>query len=441
MALIIQKFGGSALANLTRIKEVANKIVTSKRRGDRIVVVVSAMGDETDRLMEMAHQISAQPSKRELDMLLTAGERQSIALLGIALAELGCDAVSLTGSQVGIVTDENHTDARIMKIKCFRLQEALKLDKIPVVAGFQGVSISREITTLGRGGSDVTAVALAARLNADRCELYKDVNGLFTEDPKQFRGVKRIAEIPYDEMSELTTSGSQVLHPRACVLAAKYNLNLVIKPAPHLGRTEIGSSRFAQRTPSVTRSLAMTRKGAGSIYDGGEGTMVKNTRQLEKPMVRAITHSANLSRFSLIGVPQQERCLSQAVSQLAQAKIPLVFFAHGVPVGHRFDLSFIIPEPAFKQAEQVLARIKVKLKAEKLMIQKNLGSVSLVGPGIGSDSKIIAALFNTLQRVGVHTDAFSTAESKITCYFNQELLRPTIEHLLDKFNLREKPKR
>ena len=169
--------------------------------------------------------------------------------------------------------------------------------------------------------------------------------------------------------------------------------------------------------------------------------MIKQTRRLEKPLVRAITHAANLCRFTLIAVPQKDRCLSQAVSQLAQAKIPLVFFAHGVPVDHRFDLSFIIPEHAFKQAKQVLARIRVKLKAEKLVTQQNLGSVSLVGPGIGSDSKIIATLFNALQKVGVHTDAFSTAESKITCYFNQKYLKPAIVLLLDRFGLVEKRKR
>lgn len=403
MALIIQKFGGKSLANLHRIKQVAKRIAASKKLGDRIVVVVSAMGDETDRLMQLAHKVTAQPSKRELDMLLTAGERQSIALLCMTLAELGYNAVSFTGSQVGVVTDENHTDARIMKIKGYRLHEALKANKIPVVAGFQGVSMSREITTLGRGGSDITAVALATRLGADRCELYKDVNGIFTEDPNQFHNVKRIPEISYEEMAELTTSGSQVLHPRACALAAKFNLNLAIK----------------------------------SIFDGGKGTMIKNTRQLERPMVRAITHSTKLNRFSLLNVPQQEQCLSQAVSQLAQAKIPLVFFAHGIPVEHRFDLSFIIPEYAFKSAKLVLAKIKIKLKAEKLIIQKNLGSVSLVGPGIGSDSKIIATLFNTLQKIGVHTDAFSTAESKITCYFNQKYLKSAIEHLLNRFGLKK----
>ena len=407
MALIVQKFGGKSLANLNRIRQVAERIAACKKLGDRIVVVVSAMGDETNRLMQLAHKVSAQPSKRELDMLLTAGERQSIALLCMTLAELGYDAVSFTGSQVGVVTDENHTDARIMKIKGYRLLEALSADKIPVVAGFQGVSKSREITTLGRGGSDITAVALATRLGADRCELYKDVNGVFTEDPNQFHSVKGIPEIPYDEMAELTISGSQVLHSRACALAAKFNLNLVIK----------------------------------SIFDWGKGTMIKNIRQLERPMVRAITHSTKLNRFSLLRVPQNERCLSQAVLQLAQAKIPLVFFAHGIPVERQFDLSFIIPASAFKPAQQVLSKIGVKLKAEKLLIQKNLGSVSLVGPGIGSDSKIIATLFNTLQKVGVHTDAFSTAESKITCYFNQKYLKSAVEHLLNRFGLREKHKR
>lgn len=401
MALIVQKFGGNSLASVRLIKQVAAKIAEQKKQGDRIVVVVSAMGEETDRLAKLAYKLSAHPPDRELDMLLSAGERQSIALLCIALAELGLDAISLTGSQVGIVTDNNHTNARIMKIKGFRLRQALNSNKIPVVAGFQGVSFNREITTLGRGGSDITAIALAVRLNADRCELYKDVSGVFTEDPHLFPKVKKIAEIPYDEMAELAVAGAKVLHPRACALAAKYNLKIVIK----------------------------------SIFNGGNGTMIKTTRYLEKPMVRAITHSEKLSRYSLIGVPKQERCLSQAVSQLAQAKIPLVFFTHGIPIGQRFDLSFIIPESAQKRAKQILSQLKISLNAQELVIQKNLGSVSLVGPGIGSDTRIIATLFNTLQKVGVHIDAFSTAESKITCYFNQKLLKRAINQLLDKFNL------
>lgn len=424
MALIVQKFGGSSLANTARIKKVAQIIAARKKLGDQIVVVVSAMGDETDQLINLAYKISEKPTKRELDMLLTAGERKSQALLSIALQELGCPACSFTGSQIGIITDENHTNARIMRIKGFRLQEALISDKIPIVAGFQGVSIKREITTLGRGGSDVTAVALAAALNADCCELYKDVFGIFTEDPNQFALVRIIPEMTYDEMSELAASGSKVLHPRACAIAAKYNLRLAIKPAPHLTKKK--------------RSFLIN--GAGTIVKAPKYEFTHNQQKLkrrvaiEKPLVRAITHSKNLNRFTLLSVPQTKG-LVQAISQLAQAKIPFVFFAHGVPIRNRFDLSFIIPASTKKSAEQILTRIKTRLKAEALLIQKNLGSVSLVGIGIGSDSKIIAILFKSLERLGVHIDAFSTAESKITCYFDQKHLKIAIPHLLNRFRL------
>uniref|UniRef100_A0A7C6A905 Aspartokinase n=1 Tax=candidate division WOR-3 bacterium TaxID=2052148 RepID=A0A7C6A905_UNCW3 len=430
MALIVQKFGGSSLANIVRIKKVAQTIAQQKKLGDQIVVVVSAMGDETDQLLNLAYEISKTPTKRELDMLLTAGERKSQALLSIALQELGCPATSFTGSQIGIITDENHTDARIMRIKGFRLQEALNCDKIPIVAGFQGVSIKREITTLGRGGSDTSAVALAVRLGADCCELYKDVPGIFTEDPKEFPGVKRVPEITYEEMSELATAGSKVLHPRACALAAKYNLRLVIKPAPHL----------TQKKPEGTivkppKSDNITTKEHRLLCP-----MPRRTKNLEKPVVRAITHSRNLNRFTLLAVPQTKG-LAQAVSQLAQAKIPFVFFAHGVPIQHHFDLSFIIPAQAQRKAKAIFAKIKTKLKAKGLLIQKNLGSVSLVGAGIGSDSEIIAVLFKTLQKIGVHIDAFSTAESKITCYFHQKHLKVAIQNLLDRFHLYEKPRK
>ncbi|MEO0093467.1 MAG: aspartate kinase [candidate division WOR-3 bacterium] len=404
MALIVQKFGGSLLSSLKKIRQVAKLIAQNKQAGNQIVVVVSAMGDETDELIELASKLSPQPPKRELDMLLTAGERKSLALLAIALDRLGYEAVSLTGSQVGILTDDNHTDARIIRIKGFRLKEALGLGKIPIVAGFQGMSQSREITTLGRGGSDITAVALAAWLKANVVELYKDVDGIFTEDPKEFPAVKHIAKISYDEMSELTRAGSQVLQPRACALAAKYNLNLNIK--------------------------SMT----------GKGTIVTDNKILEKPVVRAITHSKNLCRFSLIKVPQQKSTavpIAQAVSKLAQAKIPFVFFAHGVPVQNHFDLSFIIPKSAYSEAERVLSKIKTKLDAKELFIQKNLGSVSLIGAGIGSNPQTIAILFKTLQQLGIHVDAFSTAESRITCYFHQKDLKRAIEHLLDRFRLND----
>jgi aspartate kinase len=229
--LIVQKFGGTSVGTIPRIRRVAQIVEHTHAQGNDVVVVVSAMGERTDELMAMARAANPALPRRELDMLLTTGERQSMALLSMALQARGLDAVSFTGSQVGIITDDNHADARIVEIRGDRLRDALKARRIPIVAGFQGVSPQREITTLGRGGSDTTAVALAAYLDARMCEIYTDVQGVFTENPRQFPGVKRLSEIPYLEMLELAGSGAEVLHPRACALAAKYRVPVKVLSA------------------------------------------------------------------------------------------------------------------------------------------------------------------------------------------------------------------
>ncbi|MGQ9708045.1 MAG: aspartate kinase, partial [bacterium] len=229
MALIVQKYGGTSVANTERIKNVARRIVERYKNGDQVVVVVSAMGETTNRLLDLARQVNPQPNPRELDMLLTAGERQTMALLALAVTGYGYEAQSFTGSQVGIITDRFHSDARIQEIRLYRITEALHQGKIPIVAGFQGISEELEITTLGRGGSDVTAVALAAALKADACELYKDVEGIFTENPLEFARVKPIHEITFAELAELAQAGAEVIHPRACALAEKYRIPLKIR--------------------------------------------------------------------------------------------------------------------------------------------------------------------------------------------------------------------
>ena len=256
MALVIQKYGGSSVADLDCIRRIARHITSTRRNGEKVVAVVSAMGSTTDRLTRLAREITPNPQRRELDMLLTAGERQTMALLSLALMHLGFEAVSFTGSQVGIITDRLHADARIQEIRGDRLRTALRRGKIPIVAGFQGVSLDREVTTLGRGGSDVTAVALAAVLHASRCELNKDVEGIFTEDPNEFKGVKLIREISFCELSELAGSGSEVIHPRACALAEKYRVPLVIR----------------------------------SSFNRKRGTMVTKTSKLEKAFVLSLIH-------------------------------------------------------------------------------------------------------------------------------------------------------
>ncbi len=399
--MVVLKFGGSVLSSLAKIREVASHIAKRKKAGEAICVVVSAIGGTTDRLHKFALAFTQNPPKRELDMLLTVGERISASLLSIALGDLGVKALSLTGSQVGIITDATHTDARIYEIKGGHLKQCLRRDIIPVVAGFQGVSYKKEITTLGRGGSDITAVALAAFLRAKRCEIYKDVSGIYTEDPKEFKNLNQIQELSYEEGLELTSSGSEILHPRALALANKYNIEIVVR----------------------------------SLKNSG-GTMIREKKEVEKANVLALTHRKNLVRFTLLSVPKVSRCLSQVVSQLAINKIPLLFFAHGVPYHNRFDLSFILKQSEERVAQGVLLRLKEKVKGEKLEVKRDIGSISLIGPQVGTDLEILKTVFDCFQKEGIHIDAFTTTATNITLYLKKKDIRKGIQRLLRKFRLK-----
>jgi aspartate kinase len=346
---------------------------------------------------------------RETDMLLTIGERITMSLLSLAILRKGFDAISFTGSQVGIITDEQHTDARIIEIRGNRLKDALKKNKIPIIAGFQGMSQNREITTLGRGGSDVTAVAISAYLNAARCELYKDVAGIFTENPKDFSTVKHIPEITYQEMAELTVSGSEIIHPRACAIASKYNIPLIIK--------------------------SFKGKDYSTMVGFNKQKTEKTKNKTEKAFVRAITHSYNLTRLSLVAVPHVSKCLHQVIVRLAQARIPLLFFAHGVPYRNKFDLSFIVSDTDYKKAANVLENAAKLVNAEQLVVARNLASISLIGPSISNDVNIFTQLFNVLHKLGVHIDAFTSSEMKITCFLRKKDVKPAISVLLKRFQL------
>jgi aspartate kinase len=402
MALIVQKYGGSSVADIERIRRVARRVVATRAAGDRVVVVVSAMGGTTDALTKMAHDITPCPQRRELDMLLTAGEREAMALVSLAIMHEGLEAVSFTGSQVGIITDRFHSDARIEEIRCDRLRRALRGRVIPIVAGFQGVSPEHEVTTLGRGGSDVTAVALAAVLGADRCELYKDVDGVHTENPSEFPGVRLVPRLSFEELAELAGSGSEVIHPRACALAAKYRVQLSIR----------------------------------SSFNDKRGTTVAKFEKMEKAFVRAMTHNHKLVRLSLVDVPKKKQCLHQVVTQLAAARVPVVFFNHGVVHGDRFDLSFIIPEEQLAPAKTILARLAKQVRAVRLETKESLCSVSVVGPGVGSDPEILSGTLETLHRVGVHLDAFSTSETRLSCFMDRKDLRLAAAALLARFRLK-----
>jgi aspartate kinase len=402
MALVVQKYGGSSVADIERIRRVARRVVATRAAGNQVVVVVSAMGHTTDALTKLAHEITPSPQRRELDMLLTAGEREAMALVSLAILNEGLEAVSFTGSQVGIITDRFHSDARIEEIRGDRLRHALRGKQIPIVAGFQGVSPEREITTLGRGGSDVTAVALAAALGAERCELYKDVDGVFTENPSEFPGVRLVPELSFEELAELAGSGSEVIHPRACALAAKYRVRLSIR----------------------------------SSFNDKRGTTVAKLEKMEKAFVRAMTHNHKLVRLSLVDVPKKKKCLHQVVTQLAAARVPIVFFNHGVVHGDRFDLSFIVPEEHLGTASTILAKLAKQVRADRLEVRDSLCSVSVVGPGVGSDPDILSGTLETLHRVGVHLDAFSTSETRLSCFMDRKDLRLAAAALLARFRLK-----
>ncbi len=403
MALIVQKYGGTSVADTRKIKKIARRIVRRYRKGDRIVVVVSAMGETTDRLIELAHQINPKPHPRELDMLLTAGERQTMALLALAIMGMGYEAQSFTGSQVGIITDRYHADARIQEIRFYRITDALRQGKIPIVAGFQGMSEEREITTLGRGGSDVTAVALAAVLRADACELYKDVPGICTENPQEFPDVKPIKEITFTELAELAQAGSEVIHPRACALAEKYRVPLKIL----------------------------------STFNNKRGTMVieKRMAKMEKAFVRAITHQQKLARLALIDVAKKRRCLHQVITRLTTARVPVLFFSHGIAHDNRFDLSFIIPEEYLTVAQPIMEKLLKEVKAIKLDLTPDLASISLVGPGVGNDPEILSGALETLHQAQIHLEAFALTATRLTCFIRRHHLRLAITALLTRFRL------
>lgn len=401
MKIIVQKFGGSSLANLSRIRRVAQIIKRTLKRGYLPCVVVSAMGDTTDELLKLAKRLNPLPPERELAMLLSCGERISASLLAITLTKMGIEAVSFTGSQIGIITDNNFTTARIKMINCERLKNALSEKRVPIVMGFQGVSYNREITLLGRGGSDITAVALAVALKAERCEIYSDVSGVYTEDPYLFKKVKLIKRLTYEEMFELSSFGAEVLHPRACALASKYNLKLILK---------------------------------SSFNNKGE-TMIKKDLEFEEIKVKGITHQEDLVLFSLINIPKKPKCLHQVISYLAENRIKPLFFSHGLPDKEVFDLLFIVKEEDKRRCEKLLEKINKEIGWKKLLKKERMASFSLVGNEIGQSGEILAKFFATLTKNQIHIDGFSLSPNRITCFLPTKNLKRAIKILLKTFQL------
>ena len=402
MSLVVMKFGGSSVGTVERMKHVAQRIVDKKQQGHQCVVVVSAMGDTTDDLIDLSRQLNERPPAREMDMLLTTGEQVSVALLSMAIHALGHEAVSYTGWQVGMITDGTHGKARIKDIKAHKIREALAKGNIVIVAGFQGMTEDQEITTLGRGGSDTTAVALAAAIGADLCEIYTDVDGVYSTDPRIVRKARKLNEISYDEMLELAFLGAAVLHPRAVEYAKHYKVRLVVR----------------------------------SSFTNHEGTLVKEEAVMEQgAAVRGIAYDKNVAKISILGAEDRPGVLAKVFTALAEEKIDVdVIVQSGVKDG-RADFSFTVSGADLEKAVEVVKGLKGEFDFEDVRSESGLVKVSIVGAGMVSTPGVAAKMFDTIYRQGVSIQMVSTSEIKVSCIVSGENLTEIILALHSAFGL------
>jgi aspartate kinase len=397
------KFGGSSVGDAERMKRVAKRIVERKREGNRCVVVVSAMGDTTDELIDLSRQIvEGTPPSREMDMLLTTGEQVSVALLAMAIQQLEEKAVSYTGWQTGIYTEDEHSKARITEIKPDRVLKALEDDNIVVVAGFQGMTEAGEITTLGRGGSDTTAVAVAAAVKADLCEIYTDVDGIYSTDPRIVKVARKLKEISYDEMLELANLGAAVLHPRAVEYAKHYKVNLVVR----------------------------------SSFNNNEGTHVKEEAEMEQGIVvSGIAYDKNITRISILGVPERTGQLAAVFTALADEKLDVdVIVQSGVANGLA-DFSFSLSSDDADRALGVLENLRSRVGFRDVTSEGNLVKVSIVGAGMVSTPGVAAKMFDVISKLGISINMVSTSEIKISCIIDGSRLNEVIQVLHSAYGL------
>ncbi len=414
MALLVQKFGGTSVGSVERIKAVAKRVAASKEIGNDLVIVVSAMGDTTDDLTELAHSISTNPPKREMDMLLATGEQVSIALLAMALNEIGIPAISMTGSQVGIVTESSHGRARILEIRTERIRALLDQGKIVVVAGFQGTSLSSrgtaEITTLGRGGSDTSGVALAASLGADTCEIYTDVPGVLTTDPRKVANAQLMDEVSCDEMLELASLGAAVLHPRAVEIARNYGINLIV-------RSSWSDQPGTKLTSRPARSLGREGLELGKPVDGVE--------LLEDQGVLAISH-----------LPDQPGIAAALFESLSQDNVNVDLIIQSTHEKNSNDITFTLSVDELERAKQICKSVLQSIGG-KLSAESGMSKLSISGSGIMGRPGIAASLFDTLSRAGINLRLIATSEVKVSCVINASLGGKAIRAVAEKFELNE----
>ncbi|HEY8215561.1 MAG TPA: aspartate kinase [Acidimicrobiia bacterium] len=406
MSLVVQKYGGTSVADPERIKAVADHIVETRRGGHDVVVVVSAMGRTTDELERLAHDVSAAPSGREMDMLLTAGERISIALLCMAIIDRGEHAVSFTGSQAGIVTDTSHGRAKILDVKADRLRDAVRDGAIAVVAGFQGVSTASDITTLGRGGSDTTAVALAAALDADVCEIYTDVAGVFTADPRIVPGARRLGRVSYEEMLDMAATGGRVLALRSVEFARNHGVPVHVR----------------------------------SSFTWEPGTQVVSDQEvedaaMEQAIISGVTHDTTEAKVTIAHVPDRPGIAATVFRALADEAVNVDMIVQNVSTEGHTDISFTVPKEDLGRAKKVMEHVVVDVEASGFTSDESVGRVSLVGAGMKTHPGVAATMFETLAGAGVNIEMISTSSIRISCVVAEDDVERAVHALHDAFEL------
>lgn len=400
MSLIVQKFGGSSVANAERVRNVASRVVETYRNGNSVVVVVSAQGDTTDELIEKAQEINPKAPKREMDMLLSAGEQMSSSLLAMAIQQLGCRAVSLAGWQAGMLTDSNYSSAKILRINGERIQRELDGGSIVVVAGFQGINKFDDITTLGRGGSDTSAVAIAAALRADLCEIYTDVDGVFTADPRIVPDAKKLDDISYDEMLELASLGANVLHNRSVEMAKKYHVNLVVRSS--LNKTE--------------------------------GTVVKEVEKVEKMLVRGVARDNDVARIALMNLVDEPGLAFKIFSLLANKGINVDIILQSIGHNGKKDISFTVTESNLEPAAQILAENQERIGFEEMETSKEFSKVSVVGAGMVNNPGVAATLFEALYDANINIHMIATSEIKVSVLVAKRNAERAVQAIHEKFH-------
>ena len=405
MSLIVQKYGGTSVGTVERIEAVAKKVAASHQEGNQLVVAVSAMSGETNRLIGLANEITSDTNLREMDVLVSTGEQVTIALLCMALQKLGIDALSYTGSQVRILTDNAHGKARIKEIDKHRLQGALQAGKVVVVAGFQGVDEEGNITTLGRGGSDTTAVALAAALQADECQIYTDVDGVYTTDPRLVSDARRLDKITFEEMLEMASQGSKILQIRSVEFAGKYSVPLRVL----------------------------------SSFEEGPGTLIslEEDDQMEKPLVSGIAFNRDEAKLTIRGIPDQPGVAYKVLGAISEANIEIDVIVQNVAKDNSASITFTVNKTDLSQAEELLGEIAKDLGALEVDSDKRIAKVSIVGVGMRSHAGVAAKMFEALSNEGINIQLITTSEIKITVVIEERYLELAVRALHSVFELSE----